>query len=89
MFQSLYTLKALSRFPVAVLGCSVEGTSSNTVDEIRVGDVKAIFFPAGEAVDMKVAPTAAGSFSLGSMSSRLAAPVPIISVLSMWNLAIR
>src|SRR5436190_2020244 len=49
-FESLYTLKALSRFSVAVLGCPVEGVASNVVDEIRVGDVKALIFPAGEAV---------------------------------------
>ena len=45
-FQNLYTLKALSRFSVAVLGCPVEGTASNVVQEIRVGEVKALFFPA-------------------------------------------
>jgi CRP/FNR family cyclic AMP-dependent transcriptional regulator len=63
-FQSLYTIKALSRFSVAVLGCPVEGIASNTVDEIRVGDVKALFFPASEPVDMRIAATSPGSFTL-------------------------
>jgi CRP-like cAMP-binding protein len=63
-FQSLYTLKALSRFSVAVLGCPVEGTASNVVEQIRVGDVKALFFPAGEPVDMKIAATEPGWFTL-------------------------
>jgi CRP-like cAMP-binding protein len=63
-FQSLYTLKALSRFSVAVLGCPVEGTAANTVDQIRVGDVKALIFPAGEPVEMHIAATEPGWFTL-------------------------
>jgi CRP-like cAMP-binding protein len=63
-FQSLYTLKALSRFSVAVLGCPVEGTASNVVEQIRVGDVKALFFPAGEPVDMQIAAREPGWFTL-------------------------
>jgi CRP/FNR family cyclic AMP-dependent transcriptional regulator len=63
-FQSLYTLKALSRFSVAVLGCPVEGTALNTVHEIRVGEVKALFFPAGEPVDMNITAKAPGCFTL-------------------------
>jgi CRP/FNR family cyclic AMP-dependent transcriptional regulator len=63
-FQSLYTLKALSRFSVAVLGCPVEGTAENVVDQIRVGDVKALVFPAGEPVEMKIAAQEQGSFTL-------------------------
>jgi CRP/FNR family cyclic AMP-dependent transcriptional regulator len=63
-FQSLYTLKALSCFSIAVLGCPVEGIASNTVDEIRVGDVKALFFPAGEPVGMQIAATEPGCFTL-------------------------
>ena len=43
-FQSLYTLKALSRFSVAVLGCPVEGVAANTVEEIRV-EKKGIVLP--------------------------------------------
>jgi CRP-like cAMP-binding protein len=63
-FQNLYTLKALSRFSVAVLGCPVEGTAVNTVEQIRVGDVKALFFPADEPVDMKIAAMEPGCFTL-------------------------
>ena len=63
-FQNLYTLKALSRFSVAVLGCPVEGTASNVVEQIRVGDVKALFFPAGEPVDMRIAAREPGWFTL-------------------------
>ena len=63
-FQSLYTLKALSRFSVAVLGCPVEGAAANTVDQIRVGDVKALIFPAGEPVEMHIAAMEPGWFTL-------------------------
>src|SRR5437016_4900635 len=63
-FQNLYTIKALSRFSVAVLGCPVEGTASNLVDQIRVGDVKALFFPANEPVDMRIAAQVRGWFTL-------------------------
>ena len=63
-FEKLYTLKALSRFSVAVLGCPVEGTAANVVEQIRVGDVKALFFPAGEPVEMKIAASEPGWFTL-------------------------
>jgi len=73
-FQSLYTLKALSRFSVAVLGCPVEGLADNTVDEIRVGDVKALFFPAGEPVEMRIAAREPGSFTLDVFTPSSDAP---------------
>jgi hypothetical protein len=63
-FQSLYTLKALSRFSVAVLGCPVEGLAANILQEIRVGDVKALFFPAGTRVEMQIAASEPGAFTL-------------------------
>jgi CRP/FNR family transcriptional regulator, cyclic AMP receptor protein len=63
-FDKLYTIKALSRFSVAVLGCPVEGVASNIVEHIRVGDVKALIFPAGEAVDMRIAAREPGDFTL-------------------------
>ena len=73
-FQSLYTIKALSRFSVAVLGCPVEGTASNTVDQIRIGDVKALLFPADEPVDMQIAALAPGWFTLDVFTPSRAAP---------------
>jgi CRP-like cAMP-binding protein len=73
-FQSLYTLKALSRFSVAVLGCPVEGLAGNTVDQIRVGDVKALFFPAGEPVEMRIAAHEPGSFTLDVFTPSSEAP---------------
>ena len=73
-FESLYTLKALSRFSVAVLGCPVEGVASNVVDEIRVGDVKALIFPAGEAVVMGIAASERGSFTLDVFTPAREAP---------------
>jgi len=63
-FQNLYTIKALSRFSVAVLGCPVEGSAANVVDQIRVGEVKALLFPADEPVEMKIAAREPGSFTL-------------------------
>jgi CRP/FNR family cyclic AMP-dependent transcriptional regulator len=63
-FDRLYTLKALSRFSVAVLGCPVEGAAANVVDQIRIGDVKALIFPADERVDMQIAAREPGDFTL-------------------------
>lgn len=62
-FNSLYTMKAMTRFSVAVLGCPVEGVSEQTRGVIRMGDVKAILLPAGRA-GMRVAADAAGEFTL-------------------------
>jgi len=73
-FQNLYTIKALSRFSVAVLGCPVEGTASNIVDQIRVGDVKALFFPANEPVDMRIAAQERGWFTLDVFTPESAEP---------------
>jgi CRP/FNR family cyclic AMP-dependent transcriptional regulator len=73
-FQNLYTLKALSRFSVAVLGCPVEGTAANVVEEIRVGDVKALFFRAGEPVEMKIAASQPGWFTLDVFTPSSEAP---------------
>jgi hypothetical protein len=63
-FQRLYTMKALTRFSVAVLGCPVEGSAGNLLGQIRAGDVKALFFPAGEAVEMSIAASEPGAFTL-------------------------
>jgi len=73
-FQNLYTIKALSRFSVAVLGCPVEGTAANLVDQIRVGDVKALFFPANEPVDMRIAAQERGWFTLDVFTPESAEP---------------
>jgi CRP-like cAMP-binding protein len=63
-FQSLYTLKAFTRFSVAVLGCPVEAFATNLIEEIRVGDVKALVLPADELVDLRIAAREPGSFTL-------------------------
>src|SRR5262249_15258767 len=63
-FEKLYTMKALTRFSVAILGCPVEGIATNALGEIRMGDVKALLLPADEAVDMRIAAFAPGSFTL-------------------------
>ena len=73
-FQSLYTLKALSRFSVAVLGCPVEGSAPNVVEQIRVGDVKALFFPAGEPIEMRIAAHEPGWFTLDVFTPTSVAP---------------
>ena len=73
-FQSLYTLKALSRFSVAVLGCPVEGLAANAVERFRVGDVKALIFPADEPVDMRIAALEQGCFTLHVFTPSSAAP---------------
>jgi len=73
-FHSMYAIKALSRFSVAVLGCPVEGTAVNTFDQIRVGDVKALFFPADEPVDMRIAALEPGWFTLDVFTPSREAP---------------
>jgi hypothetical protein len=62
-FNTLYTVKAMTRFSVAVLGCPVEGVSPEAAGVVRMGDVKAVFLPAGRA-KMQVAAERAGSFTL-------------------------
>jgi len=74
IFQSMYTLKALSRFSVAVLGCPVEGLANNVVDQIRIGDVKALFFSASELVEMQIAAQEPGSFTLNVFTPSSDAP---------------
>ena len=63
-FQWLYTAKAFTRFSVALLGCPVEGSAPNLVDEIRAGDVKALILPADEPAEVRIDAYGAGSFQL-------------------------
>ncbi len=61
-FENLYTIKAMTRFSVAVLGCPVEGVSADAVETIRVGDVKAVVLRAGSA--MRIEASEPGPFTL-------------------------
>lgn len=63
-FEKLYTMKAITRFSVAVLGCPVEGVAENALGQIREGDVKAVFLPADEPVRMGIEAQAPGAFTL-------------------------
>jgi CRP-like cAMP-binding protein len=63
-FEMLYTLKAFTRFSVAILGCPVEATAANALETIRVGEVKAVILPAGEEVRLGIAAHGAGQFEL-------------------------
>ncbi len=63
-FSSLYTMKALTRFSVAVLGCPVEASAANLYAEVRAGDVKVLFLPADEAVEMSISAYDSGMFTL-------------------------
>jgi CRP-like cAMP-binding protein len=74
-FERLYMVKAFTRFSVAVLGCPVEGSTSNLVDEIRVGDVKALIVPAREPVEVRIEAFGAGTFNLHVLTPELAAPI--------------
>jgi len=81
-FENLYTMKAFTRFSVAVLGCPVEGVADNIHEQIRVGEVKAIILPAGEPVDMRIVASEPGQFTLhlftpGSASPRRWGPAAI------------
>jgi CRP-like cAMP-binding protein len=82
VFDSLYLAKAMTRLSVAVLGCPVEGSASNTLAEVRAGDVKVLFFPSSEPVDMRIRAFASGEFTLNvfvpSKTRRVEfGPVPI------------
>ena len=63
-FQYFYSLKAMTRFSVAVLGCPVEGRSPDVIEEIRVGDVKVLILPAAKPVDLDIEAFDSGSFTL-------------------------
>jgi len=73
-FQSLYTLKAMTRFTVAVLGCPVEGVADNLVDHFSAGEVKVLIFPAGEPVSMRVVASEPGEFTLHVFTPQAAEP---------------
>jgi CRP-like cAMP-binding protein len=75
MFEWLYTAKAFTRFSVALLGCPVEGVAANLIDEIRVGDVKALILPAGEASDVRIEAYSAGSFGLHVFTPQSPSPI--------------
>lgn len=64
IFGMLYTLKAFTRFSVAVLGCPVEGHCADAVETIRLGDVKAIVLPVTGSVELAIDAYAAGQFQL-------------------------
>jgi CRP-like cAMP-binding protein len=81
-FQKLYSLKALVRFSVAVLGCPVEGSAANIIEQIRVGETKAILLPADEPVALDILASEHGSFSVhlfspGSETPLGFGPLPI------------
>ena len=63
-FEMLYTLKAFTRFSVAILGCPVEGSAAGVLDVIRLGDVKAVLLPSSGPVEMGIEAWGAGEFQL-------------------------
>ncbi len=75
MFEWLYTAKAFTRFSVALLGCPVEGIAANLIEEIRVGEVKALILPADEAVDVRIEAYAEGSFGLHLFTPESPSPI--------------
>ncbi len=77
-----YSAKALTRFSVAVLGCPVEGSAPNAIDEIRIGDVKVFLLPADEPVEMSISAWDKGNFNLhvfrpGATGPTRFGPIPI------------
>jgi hypothetical protein len=63
-FESLYALKAFTRFSVAVLGCPVEVSGAAILEVIQVAEVKVILLPAGHAATLSIGARGAGSFQL-------------------------
>ena len=63
-FEMLYTLKAFTRFSVAILGCPVESSCADTLEVIRLGDVKAVLLPSSGQVEMGIEAWGGGEFQL-------------------------
>ena len=74
-FDTLYSLKAMTRFSVAVLGCPVEGNASNALEEIRIGETKIFLLPADEPVDLSISAYGAGQFNLHVFHPDASGPV--------------
>jgi CRP-like cAMP-binding protein len=73
-FKRFYSMKALVRFSVAVLGRPVNGLASNVLGEIRVGEAKALLLPADEEVALDIVAAGDGlpcGFSRRRFKSRL------------------
>jgi hypothetical protein len=79
-FSSLYTMKAMTRFSVAVLGCPVQGFTGQAADSWRVGDVKVYLFPAGEPASLRIQASEPGEFSLRVFHARADQPVQYLGV---------
>src|SRR5262249_43013173 len=73
-FSSNDMLRALSRFSIALLGCPVEGRAANTVFQIRIGEVKALFFDASERVEMQIKASRTCGFTLDIFRPELVRP---------------
>ncbi|MFN0164887.1 MAG: Crp/Fnr family transcriptional regulator [Bryobacteraceae bacterium] len=63
-FSALYTVKAMTRFSVAVLGCPVRGVAQGAVDAWTVGDVKVYIFPTGRPARLDIQAEHPATFSL-------------------------
>ena len=63
-FEMLYTLKAFTRFSVAILGCPVESSGPDTLEVIRLGDVKAVLLPSSGQVELGIEAWGGGEFQL-------------------------
>jgi CRP-like cAMP-binding protein len=74
-FKRFYSMKALVRFSVAILGCPVIGVAPNVLGEIRVGEAKALLLPAEEDVCLDIVATDNGSFTLGVLTPDAQEPV--------------
>jgi len=73
-FQQLYMAKAFTRFSVAVLGCPVEGVSERLIEEIRIGEVKALILPSDGDSSVEIEAYGAGSFTLHVFTPGLIGP---------------
>jgi CRP/FNR family transcriptional regulator, cyclic AMP receptor protein len=62
-FSSLYTMKAMTRFSVAVLGCPVEGIAENAVEQFQLGEVKILVFAADQPAALRIAAHEPGQFT--------------------------
>jgi len=75
VFGALYSMKAMTRFSVAVLGCPVEGSAANVIDEIRIGETKVFLLPADEPVELAISAYGEGHFNLNVFHPDSSGPV--------------
>ncbi|MBM3734466.1 MAG: cyclic nucleotide-binding domain-containing protein [Acidobacteria bacterium] len=75
VFDRLYTMKALTKFSVAVIGCPVEGVAADSIGEIRLGEVKAVILPSRSKTGLRLQALESGEFTLDVLRPEGGGPI--------------